>query len=278
MTVQNSFMAGIKQEGRIDPNAEDHEEKDTPPESPAEKETEEDETESSPEEKGKDESPDPKKDEEPAVFQAFHKHPRWIALNQELDSLREFKEQAAPLLERLGKSKPAEENVEIPEWFQELFGDNANAWKKYRAYNATERQQLRQEILTEIKSESTKATQAADKWVKRVDDEISNLEADPEVVAELKKLNLKFNRNEVLKAANDYRPTGEDGQISIRLAYNLWKSLRNQSKPDEKKSSDEKKKIADKTMGKSAEESTKKNYKTSADLAGKSFRDLVPDE
>ena len=273
-------MTEIQQEGRIAPNArEDQEEKDTPPAPSADDETEEDETESSPEKKEKDESPDSKKDEEePAVFQAFHKHPRWIALTQELETLREFKEQVAPLLDQLGKSKPVEENAEIPDWFSELFGDNANAWKKYRAYNVNERKQLRQEILEEIKSESTKASQDAKKWDQWVDKEITNLEVDPDVVAELKKSNVKFNRNEVLKVALDYKPTDDKGNISIRLAYDLWKSLKNQSKPDDKKSLDEKKKLADKTMGKNVGEGERKDYKTSADLAGKSFRDLVPDE
>src|SRR3990172_7473731 len=106
----NTFLASLQQEGRIDqPVREEKEEKETPPAPPAENNRSEDEPKSQP---GKDEpkgegEPDgkkPKEGEEPAIFQAFHKHPRWMALQEELKNkdvtiqeLIKFKEQVEPL-------------------------------------------------------------------------------------------------------------------------------------------------------------------------------------
>ena len=141
--MDNTFMANVEQEGRIDqPVRSDEEEKETPPESPAEKEPK-DKTASPAEEKGKDETLDSEKGAKPEVFHAFHQHPKWLAMNNELKELREFREKVSPLLERLGEvPEKREEKAEIPAWFIDLFGENREAWSKYRAYNVEERKQL----------------------------------------------------------------------------------------------------------------------------------------
>lgn len=277
MTETKSFMAEVEQEGRMDQPAKDHEEKDTPADSPPEKKTEEDKPDPSTGDKGED-APESKPDE-PKVFEAFHNHPRWKALQGELSELREFREKALPLLEDLQK-KPDEKITEIPEWFAELFGENDVAWKKYQTYSKTERDDLRREIREELHAESAKVSEETKKWDKWVDSEIASLESDPDVQADLKKSGISFNRNEVLKTAIDYRPSGEDGNISIKLAFDIWKKMKLfGTKPaDDKKSADDKKKVAAQTMGKGAGDGERKDYKTSHDLAGKSFRDLIPDE
>ena len=266
--MENEFLANLPQEGKIEttenPEEGQKEEKETPPASPAEK-PEKDEP--APPAEGEKEGESPKEGE-PAVFQAFHKHPRWKALQDELKNLRDFRDKATPLLERLGQEpqERQEESVEIPAWFSGLFGDNKEAWVKYRSYDAEQRKTLRSEILQEVRQEEERQISEQKKQEKWVDDEIQKL-ADE---------GLKFDRNELLKIALEWLPTDEEGNISFSKAYKILENLK-AGKP-EKPSSDEKKKIADQTMKKSKETDGKKDYKTSADLRYKSFHDLIPEE
>ena len=278
--AENEFLASIQREGAITPSEEDKEGtgKEAPPAPPADEKTPEDKPASPAEGDQKDESGKPKEGEDkPLVFEAFHKHPRWIALQKDLKDLTEFRTKALPILEKLGEI-PDKKTDEIPGWFSELFGENPAAWKKYQVFTKSEREQLQNEILTTIRSEMKQATEESKKWESWVDEEVVRLESDSEIVADLKKLNLKFNRNEVLKVALDYRPSDDQGNISLRLAYDIWKSQKLSQKPEDPNATDEKKKLADKTMGKGKGEGDKKDYRTPADLQGKSFRDLVPNE
>ena len=266
-------MASMQQEGRIDQPVEEHEEEKekTPPASPAENKTEDDKKGSQPDEQQKDETADDSKksEEDVAVFQAFHKHPRWLALTQELQELREFREKVNPLLDRLGdRPNKTEETTEIPDWFTELFGDNQGAWKKYRAYDAEQRKQLRTEIFEEMRSAENHKQQEEKKWDKWVDSEIQKLEDE----------GLKFNRNELLKIALDYAPTGADGNVSLRKAYAILEATKGEKKPELKQPAEEKKKIADQTMKKGKSDEGRKDFKTHADFTGKSFTDLIPRE
>ena len=58
-------------------------------------------------------------------------------------------------------------------------------------------------------------------------------------------------------------------------AYQIWKAIKLQQKPEIKNESEEKKKVADKTMSRGRAEGEKRDYKTSDDLRGKDFRDLI---
>src|SRR3990167_4198961 len=167
--MENEFMANIQQEGLVkEPAKADEKEKETPSESPAEKEPKDSKPAAEAEGKEKDETPEPEKTEEPAVFNAFHKHPRWIAMQSELGELREFREKVSPLLDNLEKSPKAEEKTNAPDWFTELFGENPEAWAKYRQYDNSQRQQLRKEILDEVRAEEGRKAQEQkkmDAWV-----------------------------------------------------------------------------------------------------------------
>ena len=278
--MENTFLTNIQKEGLIGgPSGENEEEKETPSAPSADEKPEKDEAEPQTgdgTQKGEGEpNATDKEGEEPKVFQAFHKHPRWLAMQQELTELRDFRDKAAPLLEGIEQSKPKEETTEIPAWFSEIFGDNDSAWKKFRAFNEDQRKQLRTEILEEVKQSSVRVLEEekqADKWL---EEELSGLESDEDTVSEMKKLGIKFDRNAILKVAMDYLPSDEKGNISIKKAYAIWKTMKPST---EKPNASEKKGIADKTMGKGKSESEKRDYKNSADLQGKSFRDLVPDD
>ena len=276
---ENTFLADLQQEGRIEPPVEEQEgEKETTPESPAEKEPKENEPESQP---GKDkpegegdEKPEgePKEGEEPAVFQAFHKHPRWKALNDELGTLRQFRDEVAPLLPLIKKlSEPGviEDEAEMPDWFKDVVGDNKEVWAKYKRYSADERKNLRSEILNELQQKQEAIVGETKKQEEWLDGEILKLN---EVVEEEKLP--KYDRNELLKVAVEFKPTDDKGNISLRRAYDI---LQMQKGKKELPKSDDKKIIADKTIGKSKSDTDRKDYKTSDDLRGKSFHDLIPD-
>ncbi|MEK7091758.1 MAG: hypothetical protein AAB900_02095 [Patescibacteria group bacterium] len=261
MEETNDFLANLQKEGEITPNEE--EEKETLPEPPADKKPED--IESQPEEekpKGEDELKETPEEGEPAVFQAFHKHPRWQAVQEELKELREFRETASPLLEDIKKSKSETET--IPAWFSELYGENEAAWNKYHDYDTEQRANLRKEIMDEISQQSTKSAEEQKKNDKWVEDELTTLESE----------GLKFNRNELMKVALEYLPTDNKGNISFRKALDIYEK----TKPkEEKPNADAKKKIAAETMQKGKPNEDIKDYKTSHDLVGKSFRDLIPE-
>ena len=277
---QNDFLASLQQEGKIEapvePKEEDKEK--NPPTPPVENKPKEEEKGSQPKEGEKPEVTEDKKkdgegaDDDPAKPSEkdppFHQHPRWIAREQELNELRDFRDKAMPLLEKLTESKPIEENKEIPEWFVELFGDNDAAWKKYRAYNVKEREQLRNEIVTEFQGQAKRLEDEQKKSDQWLESELGKLEGE----------GLKFDRNELLKVALEYLPSDENGDISLHKAYQIMQGQKATAGPEKPKSAEEKKKVASQTMGKDGKDDQPKGYKTSADLRHKSFTDLIPTE
>jgi hypothetical protein len=277
--MENTFLADLQRQGRVDldpsPNSEKENEEKHTPSSPEENQNEKEKS-PSPQGEPKPEgdgggTPNPDEGNENIEDDTklpFHKHPRWVALQNELREAREFRESVSPLLERLG-TKPEdrhEETIEIPDWFVELFGENETAWKKYRAYSLDERKQLRSEILREIQEDQKRVVDEQKKQEKWVDDELQKLS----------ETGLKFDRNELLKIALEYLPTDDQGNISFKKAFDILQIKKSGKETEKPKLSEEKKKIADQTMAKGKSNEEKKDYKTSADFRGKSFHDLIP--
>lgn len=285
----DSFLASIQREGALDTPAPEQDEKDKAPDPSAppadKKEGEdgkpEDTGDQKPEGEGEgDKKPDSKDGDDKKPDESnlpFHKHPRWIASQHELKELREFREKVSPLIDQLGKPKEADEtDTAIPDWFTELFGDNQAAWKKYRTYDQGQRAQLRQEILNDLNAKSRQATEESKKYDKWVVDQLTSLD---DYIAENKLP--KFNKNELLKVALEYKPTDDDGNISFVKAYKILMAEKASEKKDPSSKpnpTDAKKRVADTTMGKDAPANQKKDFKTSHDLAGQSFRDLAQTE
>ena len=284
MTNENPFLTGLQRQGRVDAdltqNSENGSEEKPTPASSADNQSEAEKSPSSQGEhpaegEGSDTQPEGKPNPNEAGNNTddetklpFHKHPRWASLQSELKEAREFRESVAPLLERLGQTPEgrSEETEKIPEWFVELFGENADSWKKYRAYDTEQRKQLRSEILKDIQAEQRKTVEEQQRQEKWVDDEVQKLVDD----------GLKFDRNKLLKIALDYLPTDENGNISFKKAYDIM-TMQVADKETEKPKSEVKKKLADQTMGKGKPSEGRRDYKTSADLRGKSFHDLISD-
>ena len=239
-------------------------EKETPAESPADKQPAKDTAEPQPGEGAKDGSEKEGEKQsseikpEPKVFEAFHKHPRWKQLVQERDKLRsdltKLQDEVEPLLSELKKP----EEAEMPAWFREAFEGDEAKWEKYRSYEARQRETIKQELMAEVRAEQDKAqkTQKDEqvRWDKWVEDELETLEEE----------GLKFDKNELLKIATTYLPTDEKGNISLKKAYDILQKTK-VGKPK----SDEKKQVADKTMEKGKGTDDKPKVRTWEDLRNK---------
>lgn len=284
--MDNPFLTGLQRSGRVDlepaSNSENESDAQPTPASSAENQSEEEKSPSHQGESGSEDTGTGNKKPEGETGSdedhgntdddikiPFHKHPRWISLQNDLKKEKEFRESVTPLLERLGQTPDhrTEETVKIPEWFTELFGENEDAWKKYRAYDSEQRKQLRTEIVKEMQGEQQKLVDDQKKQEKWVDDEVAKLSDE----------GLKFDRNKLLKIALDYLPTDEDGNISFRKAYDIL-VMQGAGKELDKPKSEAKKKLADQTMGKGKSSEEKRDYKTSADLRFKTMHDLIPRE
>lgn len=288
--MDNKFMSNLQTEGEAfdfdSLSKEGEEEKEAPPESaPENKPTEE--PESSPE--PKEEEPaqaEPKAEEDAKAFYAFHEHPRWKAREEELKQLREqvqsyetkfeeyekFKTQSEPLLQKLNEPK----SEQAPQWFTSLYGDNQEAWHQYQDATKAERKQIREEILNELKPDldeirSLKEQRKVQDWANK---QWEALGKDEEVSKDLKSLgkNLDDVQGEISEVMSKYRPSDEDGNISLKASFELWKATRKQEvKPNPAVA--EKKKIA--AVSKPKESEGERDYRTSADFKGKSIHDLI---
>lgn len=250
-------------------------EKETPAESPTEIKPKE-EPESSPAPKEE----EPKAKEDAKAFHAFHEHPRWIAREKELEQLREkveeydeFKERVNPLLKKL---ETVEEN-NAPQWFVNLFGDDKNAWSQYQESSKEDRKQIREEILDELKPDleivrATKQQKELSDWANK---EWDKLGKDEEVQKELKTLGISLDKvqGEISAVMSKYLPTDEQGNISVKKSYEIWKETYKPTKPIVSNFEIiEKKKIG--AIDKARDEGEKRDYKTSADFKGLSIADL----
>lgn len=219
----------------------------------------------------------PKEDAKLEVYTAFHEHPRWKAREEELRQLREkveeyeeFKSRVDPLLEKLEKPQEGK-----PEWFTNLYGDDDNAWKQYQASSEETQRNFEKRIFDKLKPyletlEATKQESETQKWA---NEQWSKLGEDPEVQKELRNMGLTLDKvqGEISEVMTKFKPSDEEGNISLRGSYEIWKSTKKpESKPDPIVA--EKKKLGAITKPK---ESEGKKYMTSADFKGKSLADLL---
>lgn len=191
---------------------------------------------------------EPKEDNIPAEDKLpFHKHPRWIAREQkikdyesEISELRQFREEAEPLLKGL-----KDQNVELPDWWKTTYGDSEDSTKAYRIYlenNRAERDKIKEEVLQEIESRSSKEVQA----------EQQSEEALKSQVAEMKDEGEKFDEHKLAQFMLDYeKEFGPAGLLDESGQYDMRKSLRlmqRMNPPATDTSVEKKKQIASDTM------------------------------
>lgn len=243
-------MATIQQEGQ-DPFAEpDQQETATPDAPPAE--TKPTDTPASPDAgNSQDDSNVP-----------FHKHPRWIEREQELQELRAFREEAASKLAEIDtlKQRTVESNPSIPQWFSSLYGENPEAWAVWQAKEHSDRESIKQEVIAEIERKEREQKETVAKWDKWVNDQVQSLLDEGK----------QFERNEFLKFMNDYRPGDDKGSLDFKKGYDLFEKL-SSAHP---KSSHARKALADSTVSGNQAEAKPEEYQTTKSLRGKSWFNL----
>lgn len=184
----------------------------------------------------------------------FHKHPRF---KQIIDDNKKLKETIDGLTSKQDETdkKLSKDNETIPNWFSELYGDNEKAWEMYNDRTKTERKEMKAEILSEIKEEQSKATEETNKWNEWVDDEIQSLKDE----------GLKFDKNELMKVAVDYKPTDDKGNLDLKKAYDILQMQLVKPK------SNERKKVADGTTKQTKSESKSDEFQTAHSLRNKGW-------
>lgn len=195
----------------------------------------------------------------------FHK--RWQAREEKLK--RELEEKRLQDIEALRQefeqrftSRPAsEEDVEIPKWFVTLYGEDPVAYKAMQEADAIRKEEIKRELIENLKQEQLQAQQEEQKWNKWVDEGIASLEEQ----------GLKFNRNELINTMLQYGPTDEEGNYDFKKGYDILVALKG---PQNTSTTLAKKKVASLSSTSKGAEPNRKPYMTSADLRHKSWDNL----
>lgn len=193
----------------------------------------------------------------------FHEHPRFKELIQEKNALKAQVDELLTLKEKVNSLETSRSNVttnvQVPQWFQSMYGDSPDAWTLYQQHNQEERQKMKAEVLQEIESKKTQEVEEQQRWDKWIDSSIDSLKSE----------GATFERNKLLKIASDYQPTDEDGNISLKKAYEIYKIIEGSSEKVEAR-----KKLGASVTESSNSEPPKKDYVTPADLRKRGWRTI----
>ena len=262
MSEVKEFFDAIQQDGELV-----GQEKETP----AESSTEQNQTETSPSSQGEQEQQEESVTSQPEVNTEneeekvpFHKHPRFKALIEEKQQLKQTVEQLLPLWDEVERMKSEiqqrgvkETPTQIPSWFSNVFGDNEYAYQEWQNHTQFEREQIKAELKKEFQEAAQQRVQEEQRWNNWVEENISSL----------KEQGHKFNQNELMKVMVDYKPTDDQGNLSFEKGYELYERL----KSSNSSSSKEKKDIASKSISENKPDVKSRDYKTPDDLKGKSW-------
>jgi len=192
----------------------------------------------------------------------FHKHPRWIERENELQALRERDAERDRQIAELTAAQQSKTSTTIPDWFSELYGDNQPAWEKYSVHEQARTEEIEQRILARQQEEQAKAAKEEQFFQNWIDQEVAKLEAE----------GLKFDKNELMKTMLDYSPTDGNNNLDFKKGFAIYEALKKEPVNTEK--SDARKQLADTTTTTSRSEPAKKDYMTPADLRNKSWSSL----
>lgn len=198
----------------------------TAPESPTEP-TEADATAPKTEADSAEESSPEAKEEDVKPIRPFHEDPAiQDYLNRQLekraDKIRDEIEQSIS-----SRFAPKQDEQTIPAWFQRIYGDDKDAWKDYTAYEDSKLQKVKSDTIREYESRQKAEQQKVLDAQKYIDDSLASLEAKGK----------RFDKNELLKVVNDYRPINEAGNWDFDKAYDILelKKAKSQEKSQARK-------------------------------------------
>jgi len=200
---------------------------------------------------------------------AFNKHPRFREMLERQRTYQEENKQLRDALDALAKQQreffervtPRSETQgePIPDWFVEAYGDNPKAWEVHQRVVNEQREAIKRDLQREQLQQAEmqeKESKEMNEWV------------DKSIEATMQKYNVDLTKdqdllNRVIKFALEFKPTDEEGNISLPAAYEIYSKL-NPNKPDPALQA--KKALASDTMKQSAVGSQTKDFFTPNDL------------
>jgi len=241
----------------------------TETETPSESSTENNQTEETPSPEGdKTDSSEPANTQEEDNI-PFHEHPRWKKREEEWNNrLEETKAQIrSEYEEKLNQSlqgfQPKEQTVPIPTWFSRLYGNDPEAWNEFESWDKQRQETIKAEAVREYESKQAQETEKVTKANQYIESQITALQSEGK----------QFDRNELLKVVNDFRPVTDDGNWDLRKAYDILEMQKAASVNPVK--SNARKAVASATTSESQPETPKSNVQTNISLRGKGWTDLL---
>lgn len=213
--MSENALAGIPTEGDEIAAVENKDEvgKETPAESPAEK----NQTETKPPQEGEKNTPDDSN-------LPFHKHPRWKEMHDENARLKEeissIRDDVQTRFSTLEKEK---ETVNVPSWFSKLYGENQEAWEAYQEHITAERELIKSDLMREREEEHATATAEQKRWETWVANGLEKIEEKNNVDLHSKTEEAK--RKDFLKFTYEYLPTDSDGSVDFEKSWELYNKL-----------------------------------------------------
>lgn len=194
----------------------------------------------------------------------FHKHPRFKALTDEKNQLKQTVEEMQAKLQELSArtQQTPDQEEDIPQWFSDAFGDDTKVWAAFKEYNENQIKQVEKSVEERLKSKSKEEQEAFSKWNNWIESEVDRLKDDGK----------QFDKNELLKVANDFRPVDEKtGYINFDKAYEILSFMKSKDSQAGKEKADIKKNIISENK---SNEPQRSSELTSKDVRYRDWRDL----
>lgn len=210
----------------------------------------------------------------------WHKDPRFKkrmdrfksdtkTLQEENAKLRSDMDEFRKRFDSLSQTQKQEAAIQLPQEFVQLFGENADAWTPFQKLIAQEAQKIVKGELSSM--EAARNAQAEQQRAANTFIEKQLVELSDEFGIDF--MDNKSNvRNGVLKIAQEYLPTDENGNVSLKKAYTIWKAMNPQ-----KEMSESRKKAASLSSESSVEPAgqTEETVQKLGSLKNKTWRDFV---
>lgn len=219
-----------------------------PAESPTEKENEESPSQEGEEVKEEEEAKaEPKAEDTPDVKEEipFHKHPRWIAKDEKIQSLEAKLEELAPLAAKVTEleTKVSEKSTEVPTEFKKVFGDDVVSYNNYMELTALQQAKTEENILAKIEQSRKAEADAATAQSEAIQKNIEKIEDTYNV----KLPDNSSLRNEYIKFLWEYQPTSVDAAGKSNIDFIKGWDLFQKTRETSDKSSEARKKVVAKT-------------------------------
>ena len=189
----------------------------------------------------------------------FHRHPRWIEREQELNELKAKADEFERFKQELAEKRPSD--TKVPEWFQELYGDNEVAYRKYEEHERARLEEMENRVLQKQEAQRQQALAESQKWDKWVEDQYSKLESEGK----------QFDKNELAKIMLEMKPTDENNNLDFQAGYKIYEALKGRVDPEKSMA---RKQLADTATATSKGEKKAQDFQTPETLRNKSWNQL----